>query len=1172
MIRLLTSFLRALSSNSQLHRRQRRKQSHRAPRIEALESRAMLATLNVDTLEDTNDNTLGDGTCADSAGNCSLRSAIQEANALGGSHTINLSAGTYKLTLQGIGEDLAVTGDLDITADITLVGSGSASTVIDGIRADRLFEVLVGGQLSLSDLTLRNGDAVDVQGDGGAIRNAGVLSISDSILTSNFAPDEGGAIYASGSATTTISNSKLTYNRGEDLAGAVFTEAGTTLDINKSDISHNSGGFGGFDAAGAMQISGMATINNSTITHNYGQGDGGAIRLLGGDLTIDNSTLSHNVAEAAGGAIEVEGGLLTIRDSILDSNVTLNALGDGGAIALDDLGGVRGNLILERSSVTNNYSASQGGGIYILDSDVTIQDSNISGNSGDERGGGITASFGSATTIQRTTISNNRSVSSVISSGGGLNVFGGTSLVLENSTISGNVTSADGGGVYIFASSPTTLRLTNNTIVNNTAENGGGITTFDDIEVQNNIVANNFAVTDDPDFRTIGATILSRGGNLIEDATDVQANLVGSDITGIDPQLLPLGNYGGLNPTHFPRATSPAINSGRNPGSPTTDQRGAARPQSFVVDIGAVEAGTSLTTLDFGDAPDSYGTLLASDGPRHLAAGPRLGAAPDTEHDAQPLLDGRGDGLDEDGVTLSTITVGDTLGTVAVNSQNASGGARLDGWIDFNRDGDFDDAGDQIFSSFDVGTGNGIQNLNFAIPATAVAGPTFARFRISTIGGLNPTGPAADGEVEDHLLIIEPTSPGGFDVNSLADTVDLVPGDGICVDAFGSCTLRAAIQEANALGGPQTIRLPAGVFQLDLDGTGEDLAATGDLDVTADITIIGAGAGATIIDGGFIDRVFDVLVAGQLTLSGVTIRNGFLLSTDGDGAGIRSLGTLSVTDSNIEFNYSENDGGAIFAGGTALTTIQNSNLSFNYGDDHAGALFTEAGTTTNISSSIISHNVGGFGGFDAGGAMMIEGMVTIADSEISRNFGFGDGGAIRVLGGMLTVDNSNFSYNTTEAAGGAIEIEGGSATIRDSVFDSNVTLNALGDGGAITVEQMSGGIRGNLTLERSRVTNNYSSSQGGGIYVLDADAMIRDTTVSGNSADERGGGMTAGSGSDITIERTTFSNNRSVSTTISSGGGLNFFGARPSCCRIRHLAAMQRQRMAEECISRLRAQ
>src|SRR5688500_7395645 len=121
-----------------------------------------------------------------------------------------------------------------------------------------------------------------------------------------------------------------------------------------------------------------------------------------------------------------------------------------------------------------------------------------------------------------------------------------------------------------------------------------------------------------------------------------------------------------------------------------------------------------------------------------------------------------------------------------------------------------------------------------------------------------------------------------FTVTSPIDAVDAAPGDGACASAAGACTLRAAVMEANALAGADTIVLPAGTYGRTIANANagteyeqeEDFAATGDLDVFGDLTLTGAGAAATIIDARGLDRVLHVLEAATVAVSGVTLRGG----------------------------------------------------------------------------------------------------------------------------------------------------------------------------------------------------------------------------------------------------------------------------------------------------------
>jgi len=161
--------------------------------------------------------------------------------------------------------------------------------------------------------------------------------------------------------------------------------------------------------------------------------------------------------------------------------------------------------------------------------------------------------------------------------------------------------------------------------------------------------------------------------------------------------------------------------------------------------------------IDFGDAPDniqpglSYPTLLSSNGARHnVVSNIRLGALIDSEMDGQPDLASTGDDLalsdDEDGVFIEKMYVGKP-----VNIQVAASiSGFLNAWMDFNKDGDWADAGEQIYN--DQPLSWGVNALFFTIPSSALQGITYMRFRFNTTGGLSWSGPAVNGEVEDYRV------------------------------------------------------------------------------------------------------------------------------------------------------------------------------------------------------------------------------------------------------------------------------------------------------------------------------------------------------------------------------------------------------------------------------------
>ena len=163
-----------------------------------------------------------------------------------------------------------------------------------------------------------------------------------------------------------------------------------------------------------------------------------------------------------------------------------------------------------------------------------------------------------------------------------------------------------------------------------------------------------------------------------------------------------------------------------------------------------------------------------------------------------------------------------------------------------------------------------------------------------------------------------------FTVNSSQDQVDANPGNGICRTAASTCTLRAAIQEANTTPISDTILLPGGTYHLSIAGRDEDNAATGDLDILQDLLIAGTGHTAAIIDANILDRVLHIPHADtQVTLKGITIQDGYPGDTE-NGGGIYNSGQLLLHTTIITDNRTNGfraHGGGIFNNGQ-LTLYQ----------------------------------------------------------------------------------------------------------------------------------------------------------------------------------------------------------------------------------------------------------
>lgn len=156
-------------------------------------------------------------------------------------------------------------------------------------------------------------------------------------------------------------------------------------------------------------------------------------------------------------------------------------------------------------------------------------------------------------------------------------------------------------------------------------------------------------------------------------------------------------------------------------------------------------------TYDFGDAA-GYPTLLADDGARHIVSGLTLGAAVDSEEASVFDATATSEGRDDDGIVFRDLLL---VGKTTSVEVNASAPGVLDFFVDFDDDGVFGNVPNEVFSQVLTG---GSQTISFDIPSTAGTGVRYARFRLSTSGGLGPSGLALDGEVEDYQVVVQSDS------------------------------------------------------------------------------------------------------------------------------------------------------------------------------------------------------------------------------------------------------------------------------------------------------------------------------------------------------------------------------------------------------------------------------
>ena len=297
------------------------------------------------------------------------------------------------------------------------------------------------------------------------------------------------------------------------------------------------------------------------------------------------------------------------------------------------------------------------------------------------------------------------------------------------------------------------------------------------------------------------------------------------------------------------------------------------------------------------------------------------------------------------------------------------------------------------------------------------------------------------------------TLAASFTVNTMVDAVDAVPGDGVCATGAGQCSLRAAVQEANASPGLDVITLPAGTFTLGLAGASEDLAVSGDLDIDGDLTMSGAGADATVIDAASLDRVLDVTGDVVVNISGVTIQNGS--SGAIDGGGIFNRGTMTLQSVTVRNNRADDGGGIDNAGTLALIE---SAVSGNIADDAGGGIHNK-GALKVIRSAIEDNQAA-----SSGGGINNRDEVTLSDSTVSGNAATsGRGGGIS-NSVDATMTNVTVSGNTAGAGGGIVNF--GTVSLTNVTLAQNTSVFA---GGALLNEETA-----SLTMKNTVVASGES--------------------------------------------------------------------------------------------------
>jgi CSLREA domain-containing protein len=351
-------------------------------------------------------------------------------------------------------------------------------------------------------------------------------------------------------------------------------------------------------------------------------------------------------------------------------------------------------------------------------------------------------------------------------------------------------------------------------------------------------------------------------------------------------------------------------------------------------------------------------------------------------------------------------------------------------------------------------------------------------------------------------LVLAPVSAQGATINvdTTADQAGSKPKE---------CALREAVVAANSdapFGGCKrgeegdAIVLGAKTYLLTRSGSGEEMAMRGDLDVTGELKIRGAGQERTTIDArDASDRHFDGKAGAAIELSDLTLDKGSLDEFNGGSLHV-FLGALQLNRVTVRRSVGPGGAGAI-AGNASDVTVKRSLIEKNRADLAGGGITAGNGSLTILRSRISNNRSGSFGG----GIYPNNADVVIKRSVIEGNRA-PDQAGMALLAGTFEISKTRIVGNIAEGSGGGV-----------------YTLAADGE------------------ISQSEVSGNVAGADGGGLQILSDDISIVASTISGNEARGNGGGLYLdGTNAEVILNGATVANNQADSNAddVGSGGGI----------------------------------
>ncbi|HEV7731219.1 MAG TPA: choice-of-anchor Q domain-containing protein [Candidatus Binatia bacterium] len=281
-------------------------------------------------------------------------------------------------------------------------------------------------------------------------------------------------------------------------------------------------------------------------------------------------------------------------------------------------------------------------------------------------------------------------------------------------------------------------------------------------------------------------------------------------------------------------------------------------------------------------------------------------------------------------------------------------------------------------------------------------------------------------------------------VNSQLGDADATPGNGVCETAAGNgvCTLRAAVEEANALAGADLIRVPAGRYLVP-----QAITANPGLTVSGDLVVTGAGAATTIVDGGGVTRIFTVQPGVKVMLRDLTLTNARSVGQGLENTGaVLNKGTLTLVDVSVRDNRSTGDGAAGIANlaGATLTMVRG-DVVFNRESGSFGSAGITNLATATLRDVFLHHNVGSTIVTSGTGATL-----SVERSTFWRNRGNPSGVSLGAIRHFADTNSTVIGCTFSENVGPAVLGNGNVLIVGSTIYGSSLNAGTDGGGGINT--------------------------------------------------------------------------------------------------------------------------